>query len=83
MRQLAIDAADTPQQHPAYPRLTADQKRAINEVWDDVCVPALEEVAVMRRQVTDARIAAQDARHQAAVLRDELARLRWETRPDA
>lgn len=48
--------------HPAWPRLTDDQRRAVNEVWDDMVVPALEEIDVMRRKVDEVRLEAQDDR---------------------
>lgn len=80
---MSTNAASAPQEHPAYPELTDHQREAINQVWTDVCLPALEESTALRRQLVDARIAAQDARYEAALLRDELARLNWETRPDA
>lgn len=78
-----MSAYATPQEHEAYPRLTDGQKKAINDVWNDVCLPALEQAIELRRDLVAAKIAAQDARFEAGALRDELARLRWETRPDA
>jgi len=49
-------------EHPAWTRLTDDQRRAVNEVWDDLVVPALESVEVMRRERDDALLEAQNAR---------------------
>lgn len=51
-----------PAEHVAWPRLTDDQRRGVNEVWDDTVVPALEQVDVLRRECDDARLEAQDAR---------------------
>jgi hypothetical protein len=58
-------------QHPAWPRLTADQRKAVNEVWNDMVVPALEEVAVARRERDEALLEAQDARGQLRRAREE------------
>lgn len=48
--------------HPSWPELTDRQREAVNEVWNDLVIPALGEVAVMRGERDDARIDAQDAR---------------------
>lgn len=75
MTQLAL--------HPAWPRLTDDQRQAVNEVWDDVVIPALggAQSAVCERD--RARLEAQDARAEARYWRERYDRLRWEARPGA
>jgi hypothetical protein len=56
--QLALDA---PADHPAWPALTDEQRRCINEVWDETVVPALE-AADAQAQAWEARaVAAADA----------------------
>lgn len=47
--------------HPAWPRLTDDQRKAVNEVWDDTVIPALEEADRMRRRMEDMQLEVQDA----------------------
>lgn len=48
--------------HPAWARLTADQRKAVNAVWDEMVVPALEQVDTMRCERDDALLEAQTAR---------------------
>jgi uncharacterized protein (DUF58 family) len=48
--------------HPSWPDLTVRQREAINELWDEMCVPALEEVDQMRRRMEDMQLEVQDAR---------------------
>lgn len=49
-------------EHPAWMRLTNDQRQAINQVWNDVVLPALEEAVLARQDRDNALLAAQDAR---------------------
>jgi hypothetical protein len=79
---MSMETVASPEQHRAYPRLTADQRKAVNEWWDEIVIPALEEVEAMRNEVTAARMEAQDARWQAREARAAHARLLWETRAD-
>jgi hypothetical protein len=37
----ATETATVPAEHPAWPRLTDDQRKSINELWDEMVVPAL------------------------------------------
>jgi hypothetical protein len=82
-QQLTMAPAARPSEHRSFPRLTAEQKRSINEVWDEFCVPALKEVDVMKQQVLDARLEAQDARDALRQVRQDYDRLRWLTRGGA
>lgn len=50
-----------PDGHPTWTRLDDEQKRWLNEVWDDTVVPALEEVDRMQKRVDEARLEAQAA----------------------
>lgn len=72
-----------PSEHGAWPRLTDDQREAVNEVWDEMVVPALEEVDRANDRVIEARIEAQDARGVARHWQDLYDRLRWTLRADA
>jgi hypothetical protein len=63
--------------HPAWPELTDRQRAAVNEVWEDTVVPALEEVAKAEERRVAAVIEAQDARWQARHWQDRYDRLRW------
>ncbi len=49
-------------QHDRWPHLTADQTRWLNEVWEDMVIPALEQVDTMRRERDDALLEAQTQR---------------------
>ncbi len=49
-------------QHDRWPRLTDDQERWLNEVWEDMVIPALEQVDTMRRERDDALLEAQTQR---------------------
>lgn len=51
-----------PKDHPDWPVLTVEQRRAVNEVWNDTVVAALEETQAMKRRMEAAIIDAQDAR---------------------
>jgi hypothetical protein len=80
---MSMETVAAPEQHRAYPRLTADQRRAVNEWWDEIVTPALEEIEAMRHEVTAARIEAQEARWQAREANAAHARLLWATRAGA
>lgn len=47
--------------HPSWSELTERQRECINELWNDMVIPALEQVETMRRRVEDAQLAKQDA----------------------
>ncbi len=57
--------------HRAWPRLSDDQRVAINEVWNDLVEPALERGDAADRRMQDARLVEQDARAFFHYLRDE------------
>jgi hypothetical protein len=48
--------------HPDWPRLTDAQRAAVNQVWDDTVIPALQEAEDAHRDATRRLIAAQDHR---------------------
>lgn len=54
-----------PSNHAAWPLLTDDQRSAVNEVWDEMVIPALEQVDAMRAERDAALLEAQDARSEA------------------
>jgi hypothetical protein len=54
-----------PSEHPAWPALTDAQRRAVNRVWDETVVPALERAERLERDAQAALLAAQDARDSA------------------
>lgn len=60
-----VEVSDQLELHPSWPDLTDRQREAVNEVWDDLVIPALAQVDVMRRERDAARIEAQDARMEA------------------
>jgi len=49
-------------QHDRWPHLTDDQTRWLNEVWEDMVIPALEQVDTMRRKLDAALLEAQTQR---------------------
>jgi hypothetical protein len=63
--------------HPAWPELTDRQREAINEIWDDTVVPALEKVREAEDARIEAVIAAQDARWLAGEWQRRYEELRW------
>lgn len=69
--------------HPAWLALTERQREAINEVWEDTVVPALEEVAKAEERRITAAIEAQDARWLAQHWQAKYERLRWAACIDA
>jgi cyclopropane fatty-acyl-phospholipid synthase-like methyltransferase len=86
--QMRLTDGSTPAEHPSFPRLTADQKRAVNEVWDDTVLPTLEAANQFRRDADDQvlheqqiadglRLQVRDLRDALERALDEAARLRW------
>lgn len=60
--------------HSSWEELTDRQRAAINEVWDEHVIPALEEVDTMRHEHDAALLEAQDARSQARAAREDAER---------
>lgn len=66
-------------EHPDWANLTVGQRKAVNRVWDDLVVPALEQVDRMREERDRALLEAQDGRTAYRWLLDAIENYRlWE-----